>query len=355
MAVASTAASTLIRRANLALSMPYVAPDGELETLIAKLFAEVLTLDHVGADDDFAELGGDSLLGEVLSMRISEGTEFDFEIPLLVEHGSPRRIIALLRSKGVVAPSYRSRQAENHLGSRVKIVCLQQGNDNTPLYCMPTISGSVSKYIELAKILGGDRPVYGIQIADQAQTGKSDGFCIPAGNGCVHSRQTSDASPGWSHLSDWIFVWWILGDRSRAATGRTRQACSFRGDDRHDAWTRRAYALAYRIYNFARNVGPWALNFAPWAVKVTTKEITRRETLGEFSQNHFAEVKGATLKCNLRIGIKPCRKVAGISSIKISSISRKYRFEGIYRGTIFLFRQRTSDCSSSTVYSGQSS
>ena len=59
--------------------MPYVAPNGELETLIAKLFAEVLTLDHVGADDDFSELGGDSLLGEVLSMRISERTGFDFE------------------------------------------------------------------------------------------------------------------------------------------------------------------------------------------------------------------------------------------------------------------------------------
>src|SRR6476661_8584961 len=97
----ATAASALFRRANLALSLPYVAPDGEFETLIAKLFAEVLNLDHVGANDDFSELGGDSLLGEVLSTLISERTGFNFEIPLLVEHGSPRRIIALLRTKGV--------------------------------------------------------------------------------------------------------------------------------------------------------------------------------------------------------------------------------------------------------------
>src|SRR5262245_3543831 len=159
MAVAS-AASALIRRANLPLSMPYVAPNGELETLIAKLFAEVLTLDHVGADDDFSQLGGDSLLGEILSMLISEWTGFNFDIPLLVEHGSPRRITALLRAKGIVAPSPRSHQAGNHLESLVEIVCLQQGNDNTPLYCMPTLTGSVSKYLELAKILGVDRPVY---------------------------------------------------------------------------------------------------------------------------------------------------------------------------------------------------
>ena len=74
------AASDLNRRVNLALSMPYVAPNGELETLIAKLFAEVLTVDHVGANDDFYELGGDLLLGEVLSMLISERTKFNFEI-----------------------------------------------------------------------------------------------------------------------------------------------------------------------------------------------------------------------------------------------------------------------------------
>src|SRR4026209_2603227 len=107
MAVAS-AGSALVRRANLALSIPYVAPNGELETLIAKLFAEVLNLDHIGADDDFSQLGGDSLLGEVLCMLISERTGSEFEIPLLIEHRSPRRISALLRSRGVVAPSYRS-------------------------------------------------------------------------------------------------------------------------------------------------------------------------------------------------------------------------------------------------------
>src|SRR6476660_8191454 len=131
MAVARAAASTVIRRANLALSKPFVAPDGELETLIAKLFAEVLGLDHVGADDDFSQLGGDSLLGEALSMRISEVTEFDFEIPLLVEPRAPRRIIALLNSTGVVAPSHCLRESENHVGSRVKTVSVSRGSGHS--------------------------------------------------------------------------------------------------------------------------------------------------------------------------------------------------------------------------------
>ena len=88
MADSGEASPASIRRSNLALSTPYIAPKDELETLIAKVFADVLTLDHVGIDDDFTELGGDSLLGETLSMQISERTGFDFELDSLAEHGS---------------------------------------------------------------------------------------------------------------------------------------------------------------------------------------------------------------------------------------------------------------------------
>ena len=31
-----------------------------------------------------------------------------------------------------------------------------------PLYCMPIASGSVDNYLDLARIIGQDRPVYGI-------------------------------------------------------------------------------------------------------------------------------------------------------------------------------------------------
>ena len=53
-------------RDSLALSIRYAAPDGELETLITDIFAEVFTLDRVGAEDDFFDLGEDSLAAEVL-------------------------------------------------------------------------------------------------------------------------------------------------------------------------------------------------------------------------------------------------------------------------------------------------
>jgi thioesterase domain-containing protein/acyl carrier protein len=81
------------------LSIAFIPPDHELETLVANIFAEVFGLDHVGADEDFFELGGDSLLAEVLSTLVSERTGCPFQLSSLLEYGSPRRIAGLLRAK----------------------------------------------------------------------------------------------------------------------------------------------------------------------------------------------------------------------------------------------------------------
>jgi thioesterase domain-containing protein len=89
--------SSEMSRANLRLPLPYVAPASETETLVANLFAEVFKLDRVGVNDDFFDLGGDSLIAEIFSMRIHELTGREFKVSSLVENGSPRQIAALLR------------------------------------------------------------------------------------------------------------------------------------------------------------------------------------------------------------------------------------------------------------------
>jgi thioesterase domain-containing protein len=86
----------MITRESLGLPTPYEAPAGGLETLIAGAFAEVFELDKVGADDEFFDIGGDSLRGEVLSSLISERAKRDFQISDLIENGSPRQIARLL-------------------------------------------------------------------------------------------------------------------------------------------------------------------------------------------------------------------------------------------------------------------
>jgi aryl carrier-like protein len=51
---------------------PYRAPQGELETTLAAIWAEVLKLDQVGRDDHFFELGGHSLLATQVTARIQQ-------------------------------------------------------------------------------------------------------------------------------------------------------------------------------------------------------------------------------------------------------------------------------------------
>ena len=92
-----TAQPTLMARADLGLPTPYVAPDGKLETVITKIFADVFGIDQVGANDDFFDIGGDSLVAETISMEILQRTGCEFPMSSLLDYGSPRRIAAALR------------------------------------------------------------------------------------------------------------------------------------------------------------------------------------------------------------------------------------------------------------------
>lgn len=91
-----TTAPTSLRRADLNLPVPYVAPQTEPETRIAAAFARVFKLDQVGLDDDFYDLGGDSLMGEHLGMELSQDLGIEFPISRLFDQGSPRKIAAAM-------------------------------------------------------------------------------------------------------------------------------------------------------------------------------------------------------------------------------------------------------------------
>ena len=54
------------------LTTPFVAPRGETETAVARVWEEMLGVAPVGADDDFHALGGDSLLAAQLISRVRE-------------------------------------------------------------------------------------------------------------------------------------------------------------------------------------------------------------------------------------------------------------------------------------------
>src|SRR5207247_950070 len=67
-----------------------------LEATIISAFRDTFELDEVGAEDDFFELGGDSLSAEVLTLNIRKQTGRDFDISWVIKNSTPRAIASLL-------------------------------------------------------------------------------------------------------------------------------------------------------------------------------------------------------------------------------------------------------------------
>jgi hypothetical protein len=59
----------------------YVAPSSEVERYLAAVWAELLVADRIGAEDDFFEAGGHSLLMFRLQRRIRKELEVHLEFP----------------------------------------------------------------------------------------------------------------------------------------------------------------------------------------------------------------------------------------------------------------------------------
>jgi len=68
------------RGAGRRAAVPFVAPAGPLETALAAIWEQVLGVTPVGAEDDFFELGGNSLLATQVASRVH--TSFAVDMPL---------------------------------------------------------------------------------------------------------------------------------------------------------------------------------------------------------------------------------------------------------------------------------
>jgi amino acid adenylation domain-containing protein len=76
----------------------YVPPQGNLETVLAEIWAEVLKLEQVGRHDDFFALGGQSLLALRVLFRVNDCFQMELSVPALLEHSVLMEFAQKLRS-----------------------------------------------------------------------------------------------------------------------------------------------------------------------------------------------------------------------------------------------------------------
>jgi amino acid adenylation domain-containing protein len=127
---------------------PAVELGDEIERQVGRAFADVLGVDAVSPNDHFFDMGGTSL--SALSVLISLEQAVGRELPnaILIENPTVSGLARALRSS---APG---------LGSR--LIGLRATGGATPIFCIHPYGGHTTGYIELARHMDADQPVFGI-------------------------------------------------------------------------------------------------------------------------------------------------------------------------------------------------
>ncbi|MFJ2816071.1 amino acid adenylation domain-containing protein [Streptomyces sp. NPDC087294] len=166
-------------------------PSGPDEQVLCELFAEVLGLPPVGAQDDFFALGGHSLLAIRLAARVRSVLGGELGLRTLFETPTPAGLAARLHDG-------RAQDAWSVL------LPLRPTGTRPPLFCLHPAGGFSWCYTGLLRHLPPDRPVYGIQARGLTEPDHvDDGVDRMADDYCARILDVRPTGP--YHLLGWSF------------------------------------------------------------------------------------------------------------------------------------------------------
>jgi len=138
---------------------PAVQPRDTLELRLAEIWHELLDAGTLSVDDDFFELGGNSLLVVRLMGLVRE--RLDVEVPLTLFYQEP----TLENLARLAAESGGERAGWTPL------VAIRAEGSRPPLFCVHSLFGETQAFAKLARHLDPDRPVYAFQAPHLSELG----------------------------------------------------------------------------------------------------------------------------------------------------------------------------------------
>ncbi|GAP22654.1 non-ribosomal peptide synthetase [Leptolinea tardivitalis] len=135
-----------------------IPPKDQTEEKLLKIWEEILGIHPISTNDSVFDLGGDSL--SVICILVQVESEFgrDLPIDIIFQADTVAKLAEILRG-------------EKTQGTWSSLVPIQVKGTKHPLYCVHA-DGGVLIYRSIAKLLGEDYPVYGLQA--QGLDGKTE-------------------------------------------------------------------------------------------------------------------------------------------------------------------------------------
>jgi len=128
----------------------HLAPRDDLERRLARIWEKLLGVEQVGIRDNFFELGGHSLLAVRLVSEIEK------------EVGQRPPLISFFQGANIESLARLLREDVSSI-SWPTLVEIQAGGSDAPLFCVSMPNVNALGYQSLARHLGPDQPVFGLQ------------------------------------------------------------------------------------------------------------------------------------------------------------------------------------------------
>lgn len=136
--------------ADLAPTERFAAPKDVLESQLVKIWESVLGVRPLGVRHNFFEVGGHSLLAVRMLQRVEQALGKKLPMATLFQAPTIEQLAALLRQNGW-SPTWSS------------LVAIHTEGSKPPFFCVHGAGGNVLRFYDLARHLGSDQPVYGLQ------------------------------------------------------------------------------------------------------------------------------------------------------------------------------------------------
>ncbi len=138
----------------------YMAPSDQTERRLIQIWESLLGLNSIGIQDDFFELGGQSLLAVRLLAEIERDFEIQLAMPAIFQAPTVEALARAIRNRR--QPGLRVVQPDSSPRTS-SLVPIQPLGSKPPVFCISGVGGGVFVFRILARHLGTDQPIYGLQ------------------------------------------------------------------------------------------------------------------------------------------------------------------------------------------------